>query len=589
MTLPTIIKELIKKRYGKAWSTTAPNNVHVVAKDMMQHIKGTLPDSILTVNDLLSHLTRIVRLELSRRNGCSTVIICFDTKTVDVKSIVEYGTRKEWRCKHCKKLPQNTFASMCGKNCVNLKPLKFEDGPHLPLDHSMPLPVKPKEWMRFAADSRNLRRELYPILMNCFLEGGCFVPLPGQTVILYGLPCKTQVVPIHNQSQWNAGFNASAETTREILVKWRLDSSSVDDEYRRFDSVPISNGYLAKNPDMYNQVYGIENVNNMIYRRKMSEMFNRIPEADNSIFFFMKFYPKLNYMVDINDGDAISIGLLRVLEDFVAGECLVDRYIALPNRKKPKPGELYYSHDYINIVKLIQLIEADVQYTAANVANPVATLVFLIILGKTDFFKNFCKGIGYKTQYKEDEAKRAKQREGIWDTFHARLPTFSHMVQWNIRDMIADPTVERRIIIDEQLFMLFTQYCYWHKYGKTDDVDFASVRAHCKKFKNKQNHMPTKQQMMLWVRQVDWNLQYWLNDCRDIRVDPFKAVDGEPYYGYVKKTMSISKRVHATQQPVDEVYKRHFYKRRKKQKTAAPKTIQKKRKQSAMDAVRGKI
>ena len=95
--------------------------------------------------------------------------------------------------------------------------------------------------------------------------------------------------------------------------------------------------------------------------------------------------------------------------------------------------------------------------------------------------------------------------------------------------------------------------------------------------------------MMLWVRQVDWNLQYWLNDCRDIRVDPFKAVDGEPYYGYVKKTMSISKRVHATQQPVDEVYKRHFYKRRKKQKTAAPKTIQKKRKQSAMDAVRGKI
>lgn len=589
MTLKTLIKKLIKTRFPGAWSTVAPENIHVTAKDFMQHIKGTLPDNILTVNDLLSYLVRIITLMLSKRNGCNTAIVCFDTKTVEVKSIVEYGTRKEWRCKHCKKLAKNTFSALCEKSCATSKPLRFEDGPHFPADHSMPLPVKPKQWMRFAGDSRNLRRELYPLLMNCFLEGGRFVPAPGQSLILCGLPCKTQSVPIFNKSQWDAGFNATAGTKREILVKWNVDPSPLNDEYRSFDSVPISNEYFAKHPDMYNQVYGIENRNGVIYRRKMVEMNNSIAEADNSVFFFMKFYPNCNYMVDINDGDAISIGLLRVLEDFVAGKCPVDRYIALPNKSKPTPGVPYYSHDYVNLVQLKQLIDADTQYIAANVANPVATLVFLIILGETDFFKAFCNGIGYKTKYNDDEKKRAKQKMGIWDTFHARLPMFSHMVQWNISDMISDPTAKRRIVIDEELFVLFTKYCYWHKYGKTDKVDFAQVRAHCEKLKTKKNRMPTKQQILVWVRQIDWNLLYWLNSCRDIHIDPFEIVDGESYYGYNKKTMSITKRVHATQQPVDEAYKRHFYKRRKKQKTATPKTITKKRKKSALDAVRGKL
>jgi len=573
MTLPTLIKKQLKKRFHKAWSKKAPDVVHVIAKDFMQHMKGTLPDNIVTVNDLKAYFIKLVRQELSRRNQCSVLIICFDTSTVEVKSIVEYGTRKEWRCKHCKKLKEDTFSDKCERNCKNSKPLKFEDGPHFPLDHDMRLPVSGKQWMRFASDSRNLRRELYPILMNCFLEGGNFIPNPGQTIITCGLPCMSKIVPVYDPN-WDKGFNATADTTLEVLIPWRLDN------------LPVSDAYFDAHPDMYSQVYRIQNFNGMVHRHKVPEMCNNIAEADNSVFFFMQFFPNANYMVDINDGDAISIGLLRVLEDFVAGKCIRERYIALPNKTKPKPGELKYSHDYLNLVELKHLIEQDPQYLQANVANPVATLVFLIIISSTDFFKNYCPGIGIKTIYSDDEKKRAKQKQGIWDTFHAMLPTFSHMIQWNINDMIPDPTVKRRIVIDEELFKLFTQYCYVHKYGKKD---FATVRTHCSKFKDKRKHMPTDQQMMLWVRQIDWNIQYWLNACRDIEIDPFKVIDDVPYYGYDKKTMTITKRVAATQEPVDEVYKRHFHKRRKKQKTKGPKKIATKRVYSAMDAVRGKL
>ena len=211
MTLPTIIKKALKERYGAAWSKKAPDAVHVTAKDFMQHLKGTLPDIIVTVNDLKAYIMRLVRQELSRRNQCSVVIFCVDTATVDVKAIVEYGTRKEWRCKHCKKLKKDTFSDKCQKKCITSKPLRFEDGPHFPLDHDMRLPVEPKQWMRFASDSRNLRRELYPILMNCFLEGSSFIPMPGQTVITCGLPCMSKVIPVYAPG-WDKGFNATADT-----------------------------------------------------------------------------------------------------------------------------------------------------------------------------------------------------------------------------------------------------------------------------------------------------------------------------------------------------------------------------------------
>ena len=586
MTLPTKVKKLLMERYPDAFSRTAPQNIQVVAIDMMQHVKGSLPESIVTVRDLIQYLVKAIKSQLERNNGCHTVIACFDIATVPVKRIVEYGKRKEWRCALCRKQKDaDTLDKDCKKDCENKRPLKFEDGPHFPLDDDARLPVPAKQWMRFAADSRNLRAEVYPRLMNCFLTEMWTSPPEGKQIIISGLPCETQVIPLEH-AEWHLGYTPTTEAERHILVPWRLDSVHValDPRYAR--------------ADMYQRVYRIITRNGRVFRSELPEMKHQIAESDNSIFYFMRFFPECGFLFVINDGDAISIGLLRVLEDFRGGVCPLQRVIALPFRGKRRPGEAAYAYTYVNLPHLKMLIDADEQYTAAGVTNHVATLIFIIILAGTDFFKGFCYGIGYKTEYKEDPEKRAKQNPGVWDTFHARLPMFRALVQWNVNTMIPSPTTQRRIVIDEELFAIFTRYCYLDYYSsriKSNNVDFAAVRAHCAKSKVPEKRVPSQQHLLLMVRALDWHLNYWVNACRNIDIDPFLKVNGKSYYGYTAETESgITASVYRKQLPVDEVYKRNFYKRAKRKRESKPTTetnkkVMAKRRTDAVSALRGKL
>ncbi len=560
---------------------------------MMQYVKGSLPDSIITVEDLLRYLVNKIKYELTRRNECSIVVACFDTDTVPVKKIVEYGKRKEWRCKHCKVLPYDKdtkkyeFSPECKSECKFKVPLLPEDGPHLPESPSDRLPCLAKYWMRFAANSTNLRRELYPRLMNVFLEQNWAMPDNGQTIIISGLPCDSEVVSA-DHIKWQFGFTPSKDAERRLLKPFRIGGLS-------------SYKWTTK---MYQQVYRFQNINHQIYRHLVPEMEHQIAEADNSCFFFLQFYPNANAMIVINDGDAITIGLWRVVEDFINGKCNLKRYVALPRRKSTKPGEYNYSHDYLDLVKFKQLIETNPLYTQYKVANPVATVGFLVILAGTDFFQDFCQGIGYKTKYNDDEAKRAKQTEGIWDTFHSKLSLFTHLVQWNVFTMIPDCTVKRRIVLDEELFALFVYHCYLNKYGRTvmkkvkasklEDVKLAEIKAHCAKMKRVQNRLPDKQKIQLWARQITWNMDYWVNACRNIPVDPFKHIDNKPYYGYVKKgsTMVLASAVHPVQEDVGDAYMQHFLKTKREQRQLKPKLDALeivKRKKNAIDMIRGKI
>lgn len=563
MTLPTESKTLVLESYPTACSKEAPKVSHLHSKDMMQIIKGgPLPETIKTVNELVIYLARHAQQEFSRKDQCIIVVLCFDCKTCPVKSIVEYGKRKEHRCKECINTPGVEYSPVCSRNCIEKAPFRFEDGPYLPRDGDAPLPFLAKDWMRYAADSRNLRYELYPRLYNYFLTGP-WVPEPGKTLILNGLPCKSRVITI-DDFRWQMGYTPTTEAERRILEQWDVDY------------LPINFRQLEESPDMFFKTIRIQNVNGLVYKHEVPEMQHNIAEADNAVFYYMQHYPNANVLIDINDGDAISIGLLRVIEEFDAGVERRQVTLALPNKKKAKPGEISYSHDYIDLIKMKKLIEENPLYKAANVANPVATLVFLIILAGTDFFKGFCKGIGYKT---------------IWETFHARLPMFSHLVQWNIYDMIPSPTTKRTIVLDEALFHIFVQYCYLHKYAKGDDsTGIDVVKLKCSKFKDRSKDFPTDGTIRQWARQIDWNLQYWLNDCRNVQIDPFEEIDGKPYYPFDKKTMSImaSTAPLARKRVIDEAYKKHMYVRKTKT-PKQPKQISEKRQTSAINSIKGKI
>ena len=96
MTFPTVLKKWLINSYGAARSTVAPKTITATSMCMMQWVKGSLPDSIITVNDLINYILRKITMQLTRKNGCVIVIACFDVATVPVKAIVEYEKRKEW-------------------------------------------------------------------------------------------------------------------------------------------------------------------------------------------------------------------------------------------------------------------------------------------------------------------------------------------------------------------------------------------------------------------------------------------------------------------------------------------------------------
>lgn len=92
--------------------------------------------------------------------------------------------------------------------------------------------------------------------------------------------------------------------------------------------------------------------------------------------------------------------------------------------------------------------------------------------------------------------------------------------------------------------------------------------------------------MLRMCRQIDWNLNYILNGWRNIYIDPFEEYEGKPYYGYKKDPkITIVDVVATKQKPVDEVYKKHFWKRKQKQEFDID--ISEKRKKTALDKIKG--
>jgi hypothetical protein len=519
----------------------------------MQFIKGTLPPHITTMRAMREYLYSKVDSQFKANPACRVVVFCVDKKSPDVKSMICHKVRYEIRCKDCKKMSEELpygktagsehFAADCTKGCIGKQIMWFDDGPYLTTDKL------PEDWSRFSSDNNNLRRAFYPHVWNWFLE---YVPPPGKLMLLHGLPGNERIVT-EESADFTQGHHVNRDPCmRIVLVPFQAHQLPLPDSYD------------------YDNVYVLEHVAppaSRMRRERVPEMRNSIAEADNAVFYYSQFYPEFNrFNAYINDGDAFSIGWLRALEDLYISP--KEHWIALRLAGKEK---LKYSYqptiEYVNLTLMTQKIQEAPEFVSNKVQCPVATMVFLVILSGTDFFgPDFCYGIGRQT--------------GVWDTFFERLDMFHHMVQY-YRDE-KSYTLERRMVLDEPLFAIFTQFCYTKKYEKA--AKGLSIQAHCAKLKKKECHYPTAEDMRLYGRQAMWNANYWANACRNIYIDPYERFMDASYWGYDEKTRKVTTITATKQKPLDEVHKRHMWERRQQ---LEQEPIPEKRKRSAMDAVKG--
>jgi hypothetical protein len=575
MTLPTWVKEYFRITFPSCFTYEAPQHL-MESMCMMQKLKGDLPSWLKTMRNLRALLYSQANARFEAFPALQVFVMCFDRTTPEPKSMVCHTTRYERRCKLCKQKPavpygktvgSEHFDPACERNCIGNQILWFGEGDHLNLeDLDAPLP----DWNRFSSDNRNLRQILYPIMMNWMLD---YIPPAGKTVLISGLPCNRRMIAERQMDYNSTGANQvrGNVTTREILTPWLLGNLPLPADTDTSAVVMIRG--IPPCPQ-YPTGHLLQQV--------VPEMRNDIHEADNAIFFFSKFFPDLPiHVACINDGDGISIGLLRAYEDFRGGQQpLQEQWLALPVRGQQVQEDRI---EYVNLTLMVQKIESHPNFIAKGIQSPIATIVFMVILAGTDFFDGeFCFGIGHRTDWKDDDAKRSKQTKGIWDTFLDRLDMFHHMVQYyvNVRNYSGEE--ERRIVLDEDLFAIFTKMCYTNKYEVS--AKGKPIEVHCAKFKDPRKHFPNDQLIQRWARQIGWNLNYWANAWRGIYIDPFERYLGESYWGYTKDS-GIVNVVASKQKPLDEVHKRHMWKRTQKQLQVV--NIPEARKKNAMDAVRG--
>jgi hypothetical protein len=500
MGIDTFVRKAIIKIAGDARSPNSPDDCSVAVVDLMQWIK-TIPENVNTVSEFVTYIIRQALWLLAPKTHVRIVVLCVDRYP---------GPAVKQARTHVKRY-----------SSVNL--LSANDGPHLPSnDHGL----LPEKWMDFAGNGKLLQRELYPLLLNAFL---ChtFTKLlrPGQMVILHGFPCKSQY---------------SAQLNCQVPTEWPR-GTFITEEMEQED------------PDLYNRIYLIEHVppnpqwpQGLLRKAEWEEAKNDIAEADLAVFYYDHWFQGENQMIVINDGDALPIALLYAYERVIGNSFRNKQYVRLPNKSK-KTTDRY---DTFDINKLYQVINEDKQMRDSGVQNPIVTFVFMVILGETDFFRDYMKGIG--------------KEKFVWRTLTEKLDFFSHLVQLS-KGVVPNTRVPREIVMDEDRFELFVHYCFLNKHGKSirkkrkrETITIADVKAHCKDF-------PTRNQIRSWARAILWNMQYWINGVKgtEFTPDPYEEYDGHPYYGYIRRndgTTECAPVVTAHQKPVDEVYSQHFLK-----------------------------
>jgi hypothetical protein len=535
MGLPTFARAYLKQKYAKCFSYEKKGiQPQVITYDLMKDVKY-LPPNIVTLNDLLVYLTGKIKNELYQP-GVETIIVLVDRKPLQIKRLVTH--QKRYKDKDV---------------------LKSKEGPYLPkrfnekVNHLDP-------WIRFAGNYKLLQRELYPLLLNAFLSGDFVTPRPGQTIILHGFPGYCEYIYV--ESKFKHTLRTDGQGRYEVIHQWRPDME-----------LPITKKMEQEDPDLYNRVFLIENVppcaefpQGLMRREEWTQAKNDISEADAGMFYYDHFFQDKNFMHICNDGDVFSYGLLYSIERVniqnvfrnVHWACLpfkltdVDKDI-YPNGKLPQWEYVDFNRFYIEV-------QDDIAMRSAGVQNNVATLVFLLILAESDYFKDYAKGIGKESI--------------IWSVFRYNLSMFSHMVQLS-KGNLPDTRTPRHFVIDEECFRIFIHFCYVEKYGaktrkdvKREKITYADIKATTQSLKNAIKDpdyiLPDRNKIRLWARQIDYNLHLYKNAPlgTEYMPNPFLLYENIPFYPYTPDH-GMSTVVSPKRPPVDEVYEQNFLKNRK--------------------------
>lgn len=539
MGLTTFARTHLKIKYLPAFSFDAPRDHSVVIYDLMMILKS-LPDNVLTLDDVIKYLVGRVRTFLYAAPPCMiTMVILVDRSPPPVKRMVEHAKRY--------------------KN----KDVFDESGaPYLPAKGT---DLIPSPWIRFAGNYHLLQRELYPRLLNAFMQ---LVPRQGQQIILHGFPGYIEYVTTYKQQAYAMHSNDANEVPQ--VHQWNAATE-----------LPITREMEERDPNLYNRIFTVENIppcgewpQGCIIKREWAEASNSINEADGAMFFYDHFFEKRNIMFVCNDGDVFSYGLLYAYERVTAQNTFRNiHYVCLPYKKTTDneffaPGKTP-QYEYVDLNMLYVKVNEDKMMISAGVQNHAVTLVFLLILAGSDFFKDYAKGLGAE--------------KIVWKTFFNCMDLFNHMVQLS-RGLTPSTRTPRHIVLDEDAFRLFIHYCYLEKYGqpmmkknkKLKHITYNDLKLRCSvdgKGNPQQDpdmQLPTRNTIRLWSRQILWNLLYFKNAPfgAEHAPNPFEMYDSLPYYPYVVNEETgipeMTTVVCAREKPVDEVYSQHLYRNKRK-------------------------
>lgn len=537
MGLGTDERNQLRKIFGAAFSDSLKEErPGVIIIDFMQFVKY-VPPTVKTKADLIRHFVgKVQRLMLFTFQYAKVFIVLVDGKPVPVKRMIEHAARYK---------EKNVFAS--------------KKGPYLPASLG---DLIPNPWIRFAGNYKLLRRELYPELFTAFMECTYFQPRAGQMLVLSGFPGRSKYETVHGQANpWEQTDSVTGQVLQ--VASWH----SME--------LPITPEMEAADPDLYHRVYYVENIapcvdfpQGAMRRGEWTEAKNSISEADTRMFYFDHWFQTEHILYCLNDGDIFSIGTLYAFErqtDIAPNGTYMfrNKHTALLPYKledKDKPADQpKQTEEYVDLNLLYELINKYEPFREARIQNAEVTMAFLLIMGGSDFFKDFLKGIGSQTI--------------IWPVFFENASLFSHMIQKSHAVPRSTRTM-RSIVIDEDMFRRFILFCYLKKYLPPDTViSFQQLQELTKNTKNGQKdakyHVPDRNTIRLWCRQVEWNLNYWINAPFGFEVSPFETWHGLPYYPYVKDEQNKCTFVQVVAhkpKPVDQVYAQHMYAFRMSQK-----------------------
>lgn len=565
-------RKWLREKFGRAWATMmklekGDSEPGVAVVDFMQFVKAIGNPDVRTLQSARRYFIEKVKdimHDRSRRVPIHTCVVLVDLKPLVVKRLVEHDDR------YAKK---DVFSAKDGHA-------------HLPTNPNEEIP---KVWIQFAGNYKLLQRELYPRLWNDFISCRYFTPLPGQTLVLSGFPGRSLNVPVWNAQPERHGPNPT--------MVWRVC------EWNEERDLPLTEKMEQDDPDLYHRCYRVihEKPSPMhpqghVYVDEWEQGKSALAEADYRMFWFDRFWPHDHIVFYCNDGDVFSVGGMyareRLLEmpayDVGPDGTLSKRgpyhfrnrhTVCLPYKSKVlRPGDLPASrepkYDWINLNLFYEDVCEYGPFRDAGVQNPMATLVFLLILSKSDYVKKFLYDMGEDTL--------------IWPVFFENLPQFTHLIQvTDLAGVLLEPPQRRHIIIDEHMFRLFVRYCYVaktthkkdgltprdHKVRKLSYADIKNrtkVDSKGKPQMEKRKHMPESEEIRIRCRQIEYNLSLWRNGPLGHEPDPFEEWFGLPYYPYAHDPLTgkpkIVDVVSPRQRCVDEAYAANLYRVRVLQK-----------------------